>query len=336
MNKLKMKTKNIAQENIEKIGKLFPNVITEIKDENGNITRAIDFELLKQELSGQIVEGSKERYQITWPGKKEALILANSPTNKTLRPVEEDSLNWETTQNLFIEGDNLEVLKLLQESYLNKIKFIYIDPPYNTGKDFIYRDNFTLDKTKYAKKSGQVDQEGNRLFQITEYHGRYHSDWLTMIYPRLKLARNLLSEDGVILISIDDNEVHNLRRICDEIFGERNFVANFIWRKSKGSGNDSKYLMVETEYILLYAKNIENLQFKNQVIDVDNGNYKYKDEYYEERGGYNLEKLDRGSKGYVESLDFGIKAPDGTPLYIPTIEEKSTMTAGAGCGANQK
>ncbi len=322
MNKLKMKTKNIAQENIEKIGKLFPNVITEIKDENGNITRAIDFELLKQELSGQIVEGSKERYQITWPGKKEALILANSPTNKTLRPVEEDSLNWETTQNLFIEGDNLEVLKLLQESYLNKIKFIYIDPPYNTGKDFIYRDNFTLDKTKYAKKSGQVDQEGNRLFQITEYHGRYHSDWLTMIYPRLKLARNLLSEDGVILISIDDNEVHNLRRICDEIFGERNFVANFIWRKSKGSGNDSKYLMVETEYILLYAKNIENLQFKNQVIDVDNGNYKYKDEYYEERGGYNLEKLDRGSKGYVESLDFGIKAPDGTLVFPNNRKEK--------------
>lgn len=322
MNKLKMKTKNIAQENIEKIGKLFPNVITEIKDENGNITRAIDFELLKQELSGQIVEGSKERYQITWPGKKEALILANAPTNKTLRPVEEDSLNWETTQNLFIEGDNLEVLKLLQESYLNKIKFIYIDPPYNTGKDFIYRDNFTLDKTKYAKKSGQVDQEGNRLFQITEYHGRYHSDWLTMIYPRLKLARNLLSEDGVILISIDDNEVHNLRRICDEIFGERNFVANFIWRKSKGSGNDSKYLMVETEYILLYAKNIENLQFKNQVIDVDNGNYKYKDEYYEERGGYNLEKLDRGSKGYVESLDFGIKAPDGTLVFPNNRKEK--------------
>jgi len=322
MNKLKMKTKNIAQENIEKIGKLFPNVITEIKDEKGNITSAIDFEQLKQELSDVIVEGIKERYQITWPGKKEALILANAPTNKTLRPVEEDSLNWETTQNLFIEGDNLEVLKLLQESYLNKIKFIYIDPPYNTGKDFIYRDNFTLDKTKYAKKSGQVDQEGNRLFQITEYHGRYHSDWLTMIYPRLKLARNLLSEDGVILISIDDNEVHNLRRICDEIFGERNFVANFIWRKSKGSGNDSKYLMVETEYILLYAKNIENLQFKNQVIDVDNGNYKYKDEYYEERGGYNLEKLDRGSKGYVESLDFGIKAPDGTLVFPNNRKEK--------------
>ena len=321
MEKVKMESKDIIQNNIEKIGRLFPNVITEIKDEKGNITRAIDFELLKQELSDEIVEGTKERYLLTWPGKKEAIVLANTPTNKTLRPVKEDSLNWETTQNLFIEGDNLEVLKLLQESYLNKIKFIYIDPPYNTGKDFIYKDRFTVEKTKYAKKSGQVDQEGNRLFQNTEYNGRYHSDWLTMIYPRLKLARNLLSEDGVILISIDDNEIHNMRRICDEIFGERNFVANFIWRKSKGSGNDSKYLMVETEYILLYAKNIENVKFNNQVVDID-GKYKFKDEYYKERGGYNLEKLDRGSKGYVESLDFGIKAPDGTLVYPNNRREK--------------
>jgi len=321
VEKVKMESKDIIQNNIEKIGRLFPNVITEIKDEKGNITRAIDFELLKQELSDEIVEGTKERYLLTWPGKKEAIVLANTPTNKTLRPVKEDSLNWETTQNLFIEGDNLEVLKLLQESYLNKIKFIYIDPPYNTGKDFIYKDRFTVEKTKYAKKSGQVDQEGNRLFQNTEYNGRYHSDWLTMIYPRLKLARNLLSQDGVILISIDDNEIHNMRRICDEIFGERNFVANFIWRKSKGSGNDSKYLMVETEYILLYAKNIENVKFNNQVVDID-GKYKFKDEYYKERGGYNLEKLDRGSKGYVESLDFGIKAPDGTLVYPNNRREK--------------
>lgn len=322
MDKLKMKSKDMTKENIEKIARLFPNVITEMKDEKGNIIRAIDFELLKQELCDEIVEGSKERYQLTWPGKKEALILANTPINKTLRPIKKDSLNWETTQNLFIEGDNLEVLKLLQESYLNKIKFIYIDPPYNTGNDFLYKDKFTLDKAQYAKKSGQMDQEGNRLFQNTEYNGRYHSDWLTMIYPRLKLARNLLSEDGVILISIDDNEIHNMRRICDEIFGERNFVANFIWRKSKGSGNDSKYVMVETEYILLYAKNLENVKFNNQIIDVDNGKYKYKDEYFEERGGYNLEKLDRGSKGYVESLDFGIKAPDGSLVFPNNRKEK--------------
>jgi len=322
MDKLKMKSKDLIQENIEKIAILFPNVVTEIRDEEGNITRAIDFELLKQELCCEIVEGNKERYQLTWPGKKEALILANAPTNKTLRPVKKDSLNWETTQNLFIEGDNLEVLKLLQESYLNKIKFIYIDPPYNTGNDFIYKDKFTMDKTLYAKKSGQMDQEGNKLFQNTEYNGRYHSDWLTMMYPRLKLARNLLSEDGVMLISIDDNEIHNMRRICDEIFGERNFVTNFIWRKSKGSGNDSKYVMVETEYILLYAKNIENLKFNNMLVDIKSGKYPYKDEYFEERGGYNLEKLDRGSKGYVETLDFGIEAPDGTLVFPNNRKEK--------------
>lgn len=315
MKKLKMKSKNLTKENIERIGKLFPNVITEIKDEDGNITHAIDFELLQQELSDEIVEGSKERYQLTWPGKKEAVVRANTPIDKTLRPVKEDSVSWEDTENLYIEGDNLEVLKLLQESYLNKIKCIYIDPPYNTGKDFIYKDNFTQDKDEYAEESGQVDEDGNRLFQNTEYNGRFHSDWLTMMYPRLKLARNLLSEDGVIFISIDDNEVHNLRKICDEIFGERNFVNVFVWRKSKGSGNDSKYIIVETEYILLYAKNIENVKFNNQIKSIDDSKFKYKDEYFEERGGYNLEKLDRGSKGYVESLDFGIEAPDGTLVF---------------------
>ncbi|WP_213951872.1 site-specific DNA-methyltransferase [Tepidanaerobacter syntrophicus] len=315
MKKLKMRSKDITKENVEKIGKLFPNVITEIKDEDGNITHAIDFELLQQELSDEIVEGSKERYQLTWPGKKEAIVRANTPIDKTLRPVKEDSVSWEDTENLYIEGDNLEVLKLLQESYLNKIKCIYIDPPYNTGKDFIYKDNFTQDKDEYAEESGQIDEYGNRLFPNTEYNGRFHSDWLTMMYPRLKLARNLLSEDGVIFISIDDNEVHNLRKICDEIFGERNFVNVFVWRKSKGSGNDSKYIIVETEYILLYAKNIENVKFNNQIKSIDDSKFKYKDEYFEERGGYNLEKLDRGSKGYVESLDFGIEAPDGTLVF---------------------
>jgi adenine-specific DNA-methyltransferase len=224
MDKLKMSSKDITQENIEKVADLFPNVIVETKDEKGNITKAIDFELLKQELSNEIVEGNKERYQLTWPGKKEAIVTANTPVNKTLRPVKEESLNWENTENLYIEGDNLKVLKLLQESYLNKIKCIYIDPPYNTGKDFIYKDNFIQEKEEYLEESGQVDEYGNKLFQNTEYNGRYHSDWLTMMYPRLKLARNLLSEDGVIFISIDDNEVHNLRKICDEIFGERNFL----------------------------------------------------------------------------------------------------------------
>lgn len=237
MDKLRMKSKDLTSENIEKIAELFPSVITEVKDEDGNITKAIDFELLKQELSNEIVEGNKERYQLNWPGKKEAMLLANTPTYKTLRPAKEESLNWETTENLYIEGDNLEVLKLLQESYLGKIKCIYIDPPYNTGKDFIYKDKFVQDKDEYLEESGQVDEEGNRLFQNTENNGRYHSDWLTMMYPRLKLAKNLLSEDGVIFISIDDNEVYNLKKICDEIFGEKNFVGEMI-RKTKSSTND--------------------------------------------------------------------------------------------------
>lgn len=256
MEKLTMSSKDLAQENIEKMGRLFPNVITEVKDENGNITRAIDFELLQQELNDEIVEGEKERYQLTWPGKKEAILMANTPINKTLRPVKEDSLNWEDTENLYIEGDNLEVLKLLQESYLSKVKCIYIDPPYNTGKDFIYRDKFTQDKDEYLEESGQVDEEGNRLFQNTEYNGRYHSDWLTMMYPRLKLARNLLAEDGVIFISIDDNEVHNLRKICDEVFGERNYVETLYLQvrydnKSLTEKDDFQKLI---EQVLIYKK----------------------------------------------------------------------------------
>ena len=222
MEKLKMRSRDSTKENIEQIGNLFPNVIIEVKDEKGDITHAIDFELLKQELSSEIVEGSKERYQLTWPGKREAVLMANTPTNKTLRPVKEDSLNWEDTQNIYIEGDNLEVLKLLQETYLNKIKFIYIDPPYNTGKDFIYKDKFVLDKDEYAKKIGKSTVKAIDYFKIPNTTAGTHSDWLTMIYPRLKLARNLLSEDGVILISIDDNEEYNLRRICNDIFGERN------------------------------------------------------------------------------------------------------------------
>lgn len=254
MDKLNMKSKDMTKDNIEEIERLFPNVITEIKDNNGNISKAIDFELLQQELSGEIVEGDKERYQLTWPGKKEAILIGNTPIDKTLRPIEEDSIDWDNTENLYIEGDNLEVLKLLQESYLNKVKCIYIDPPYNTGKDFVYRDNFTKDKNEYLEESGQVDEEGNRLFLNTDANGRYHSDWLTMMYPRLKLARNLLSEDGVIFISIDDNEVHNLRKICDEIFGERNFVANIIWEKKYGVQNDAKWFSNNHDHILVYAK----------------------------------------------------------------------------------
>ncbi len=267
MEKLNMKSKDITRENIEKIGELFPNVITEIRDEKGNIKRAIDFELLQQELREGIVEGRRERYELTWPGKREAIAIANTSIDKTLRPVKEDSLNWENTENLYIEGDNLEALKLLQESYLNKIKCIYIDPPYNTGNDFIYRDDFTLDRNEYLERTGQIDDGGNRLFQNTEYNGRYHSDWLSMMYPRLKLARNLLSEDGVIFISIDDNEVHNLRKICDEIFGEANFIANFIWEKTQHFGRQRLNTYSNYENILCYAKSLRNSNLKRLIAE---------------------------------------------------------------------
>jgi len=223
MQKMKMHTRDLTQESIAKIRALFPHCVTEATDTRGKIELKIDFDLLKQELSGEIIEGMQERYQLNWPGKHEALLAANMPIDKTLRPVREESLHFNTTQNLFIEGDNLEALKLLRETYLGEVKMIYIDPPYNTGKDFIYRDNFAENKPDYLQRSGQQDEEGGRLVANRESEGRYHSNWLSMIYPRLKLAHNLLRDDGVIFISIDDHEVHNLRKICDEIFGEDNF-----------------------------------------------------------------------------------------------------------------
>lgn len=317
VEKLKMKSKDLINENIKKIGKLFPNVITEIKDEEGNIVRAIDFELLQQELSDEIIEGNKERYQLTWPGKKEAIVAAGTPIDKTLRPVKKDSLNWETTENLYIEGDNLEVLKLLQESYLNKIKCIYIDPPYNTGNDFIYKDNFTQDKDEYLEESGQVDEEGNRLFQNTEYNGRYHSDWLTMMYSRLKLARNLLSEDGAIFISIDDNEVHNLRKICDEVFGERNFIGKFVKKSKVGGGSDTKFIVKEHEYCILYAKNISNTD--EMFIEHEEEYLKrYKEE--DEKGRYFWDTFAR--PGLKNPIIYDIEAPDGTIITNGWIRSK--------------
>lgn len=250
--KLDMKTINFTDENIKKLAEIFPNVVSE--DENGKV---IDFEALKQELSENIVDGNKERYSLNWPGKREAQLKANTPTTKTLRPCIEDSVNFDTTENLYIEGDNLEVLKILQEGYLNKIKMIYIDPPYNTGNDFIYNDNFTRDSEEELLESGQINEEGGKLVANPETNGRYHSDWLSMMYPRLKLARNLLKEDGVIFISIDDNEVHNLRKICDEIFGEDNFVSEFIWEKKKKPSFLHRNVGKLTEYIICYIKNTE-------------------------------------------------------------------------------
>lgn len=252
MNKLDMKSENIVDDNIEYIREKFPNVVVE--SEKGY---AIDFNALKQELSDVNVDETKEKYQLTWPGKKEAIVTANTLTTKTLRPVRKKSVNFDTTENIYIEGDNLEALKILQESYLGKIKCIYIDPPYNTGNDFIYNDNFNKDSNQELLDSGQIDEEGNRLVTNNQSNGKFHSNWLSMMYPRLKLARNLLTDDGVIFISIDDNEYSNLKRTCDEIFGENNFVANLVWQKNFAPKNDNKYISMSTEYVLVYAKNKE-------------------------------------------------------------------------------
>jgi adenine-specific DNA-methyltransferase len=251
-DKLDMQSPDLVQQNFEKLAELFPNCVTE-----GATGKAIDFDLLKQELNHAVVEGNKERYRLEWPGKREAIVTANLPTTKTLRPVREDSVDFDNTENIYIEGDNLEVLKLLQESYLGKIKMIYIDPPYNTGNDFVYKDNFAKDKDDELFESGQKDELSQRLVVNPENSGRYHSDWLSMIYPRLKLARNLLLDDGLIFISIDDSEVHNLKKICDEIFGEENFIADLIWEKRFTRNNDAKLMSFVTDHIILYRKSIK-------------------------------------------------------------------------------
>ena len=258
MDKLKMHSINKVDENIEKIGKLFPNCITERKNEKGEVEYAIDFDMLKQELSAVVVEGNDERYQFTWPDKKKSILLANAPIAKTLRPCREDSVDFDNTENLYIEGDNLDVLKLLQETYLGKIKMIYIDPPYNTGHDFVYEDDFAISTDEYITISGQYDAEGNRLVQNNESNGRFHTDWLNMLYPRLKLSKDLLTDDGVIFISIDENEVQNLRKICDEIFGETNFISQLGWQKVYSPKNQARYFSNDYEFILCYTKNIEH------------------------------------------------------------------------------
>ncbi|WP_199422494.1 site-specific DNA-methyltransferase [Actinotalea solisilvae] len=255
MDKLKMHSPDLTQRNIDAIAELFPTAITESVDGDGNPTRAVDFDALRQELSDHIVEGPHERYQLDWPGKRAAASAANAPIAKTLRPVREESVDFDTTKNLFIEGDNLDALKLLQESYLGKVKLIYIDPPYNTGGDFIYDDDFSEKTNDYLEKSGQTGAGGQRLVANTEANGRFHSDWLSMMYPRLKLARNLLKDDGVIFISIDDHEVDNLRKLCDEVFGAPNFIAQVIWQKVYAPKNSALWFSEDHDYVLCYARN---------------------------------------------------------------------------------
>ena len=260
MDKLKMHTPNKADENFRKLAELFPCAVTETIDENGVVVRAIDKDVLMQEINTHVVDGREERYQFTWPDKKKSVLLANAPIAKTLRPCREESMGRDGTpggfdsENLYIEGDNLEVLKLLQETYLGKVKMIYIDPPYNTGNDFVYEDDFAQTTEEYLANSGQFDEEGNRLVPNTESNGRFHTDWLNMIYPRLKLAKDLLTDDGVIFISIDDGEVGNLRKACDDIFGAHNFLANLIWEKKYTVANDALFFSDNHDHILCYVK----------------------------------------------------------------------------------
>ena len=269
MEKLNMQTTDVVDENIKRIGEMFPNCLTEVKDEKGRPQVAIDFDQLRQELSKNIVEGPEERYQFTWPDKRNAIRLANAPTTDTLRPCREESVDFDNTQNLYIEGDNLQVLKLLRENYLGKVKMIYIDPPYNTGNDFVYNDEFSQEKQEFIHNSGMRDEDGNWMVQDkdknTEANGRFHTDWLNMIYPRLKVAKDLLSEDGVIFISINDCEVYNLKKVCDEIFGVKQYITSFVWEKGKEGGNDSSIMRSHYESILFYCKNIAS----NSVINLD-------------------------------------------------------------------
>ena len=274
MDKLRMETPDLTQCNIEKLATLFPSCVTEGRDGNGNLKKMVNFELLQQMLSDVVLEGD-EAYEFTWVGKKAAIVEANRPIRKTLRPCPEESVNWDNTENLYIEGDNLEVLKLLQESYLGKVKMIYIDPPYNTGNDFIYRDNFTISDKKYSEESGQIDGEtDDRLFKNTDSNGRFHSDWCSMIYSRLMLARTLLKDDGAIFISIDDNENNNLKKICDDIFGENNYIATFPWRKRTAKSDVPFGISQDYEWIICYAK---SEKFLASVVGKDRKYYETPD-----------------------------------------------------------
>ena len=316
MDKLKMHTPNKADENFAKLAQLFPNAVTETIDADGNVIRAIDKDVLMQEISCTVVEGNEERYQFTWPDKKKSILLANAPIAKTLRPCREESVDFDTTENLYIEGDNLDVLKLLQETYLGRIKLIYIDPPYNTGHDFIYNDDFTEDVDAYLANSGQFDTVGNRLVQNTESNGRFHTDWLNMIYPRLKLAKALMSDEGVIFISIDEGELDNLKKLCDEVFGANNYISTITRPTGTHTGVVNKAIVGESDYILVYVKNILHTTIDGLPMeDKDTKIYDMQDEF----GRFLIRPLRRtGGENRREdrpNMYFPIEAPDGTLVY---------------------
>ena len=322
MDKLRMESPDMTAQNIDRIAALFPNCITEMLDEERSTPekkvykRAVNFELLKQMLSPDVVDGD-EAYEFTWVGKKAAIVEANKPIRKTLRPCVAESKDWDTTENLYIEGDNLEVLKLLQESYLGKVKMIYIDPPYNTGNDFIYADDFKMESEEWKVESGEWSEEGDRLFKNTDSNGRFHSDWCSMIYSRLMLARNLLTDDGVIFISIDDNEVDNLRKICSEVFGATNFIATYLKQSKVGGGSDSKFVVKEHEYCLVYAKNI-NLTAEMFIEHNEEYLKRYKE--IDEKGRFFWDTFAR--PGLKNPIHYDIIAPDGTVLNYGWIHGK--------------
>ena len=309
MDKLIMQSSNGVEDNITKIAQLFPDCVTETVDErSGQPKHLIDFEKLKQNLSDSVMSESAERYQFTWPDKSKAILLANSPINATLRPCREDSVDFNNTQNLYIEGDNLDVLKCLKETYLHKVKMIYIDPPYNTGNDFVYEDDFAQSSEEYLANSGQFDEQGNRMFTNAESNGRFHTDWLNMIYPRLKVARDLLTDDGVIFISIDDNEVENLRKVCDEVFGEQNFIATLIWERAFAPKNDAKFISSSHDYIVMCAKRIENFKI-GRLERTQEANARYSNPDNDPRGVWT--SGDMLVKTYNKSCDYPITTPSG-------------------------
>lgn len=314
MDKLKMQTANKADENFKKLAEMFPNAVTETINENGEVVRAIDKDVLMQEISCTVVDGNEERYQFTWPDKKKSVLLANAPINKTLRPCREESVDFDTTENLYIEGDNLEVLKLLQETYLGKVKMIYIDPPYNTGSDFVYEDDFVQSADEYLANSGQYDKDGNRLTPNPESNGRFHTDWLNMIYPRLKLAKDLLTDDGVIFISIDDNEQENLKKCCDEVFGGQNFVAQLVWERAYAPKNDARFISNSHDYVLMYARNLDSFII-GRLPRTEEANARYQNPDNDPRGVW--KPSDMSVKTYNAACDYPITTPSGRVIEPP-------------------
>ena len=314
MDKLRMQTANKADENFKKLAAMFPNAVTETINENGEVVRAIDKDVLMQEISCTVVDGNEERYQFTWPDKKKSVLLANAPINKTLRPCREESVDFDTTENLYIEGDNLEVLKLLQETYLGKVKMIYIDPPYNTGSDFVYEDDFVQSVDEYLANSGQYDKDGNRLTPNPESNGRFHTDWLNMIYPRLKLAKDLLTDDGVIFISIDDNEQENLKKCCDEVFGGQNFVAQLVWERAYAPKNDARFISNSHDYVLMYARNLDSFII-GRLPRTEEANARYQNPDNDPRGVW--KPSDMSVKTYNAACDYPITTPSGRVIEPP-------------------